>query len=105
MVGPFSQGTQYIVSPYGVHVSTLMNSGSRWVINYDGVEGPKFDQVFGQGSGTTGVMYSPDGSHYAYCGLSGSDYVVMADGKEVFRDNKTGFAGSINAASCGGLGW
>jgi len=37
VVGPFSQGTQYIVSPHGVHVATLANSGCRWVINYDGV--------------------------------------------------------------------
>jgi len=88
-----------------VHVSTLANSGSRWVINYDGVEGPKFDQVFGQGAVTVGVKYSPDGSHYAYCALSGSDYVVMADGKEIFRDNKTGVQNMITDMSCGGLGW
>jgi hypothetical protein len=105
VVGPFSQGTQYIVSPHGVHVATLANSGSRWVINYDGVEGPKFDQVYGQGAQTAGVKYSPDGSHYAYCALSGSDYVVMADGKEIFRDNKTGVQNMITDMSCANLGW
>jgi len=103
VVGPFKQGTQFIVSPQGVHVASLTNSGSRWVINYDGVEGPKFDQVYGQGAGAAGVRYSPDGSHYAYCALSGSDYVVMADGKEIFRDNKTGVQNMITDMSCANL--
>ena len=103
VVGPFNQGMQFIISPQGVHVATLANNGSRWVINYDGIEGPKFDQVFGQGGGATGVRFSPDGNHYAYCALSGSEYVVMADGKEIFRDSKTNVQGSINDASCASL--
>lgn len=103
VVGPFYQGSQFVISPQGVHVATLTNSGSRWVINYDGVEGPKFDQVFGQSSGMAGVKFSPDGNHYAYCALSGNEYVVMADGKEIFRDSKTNVQGSITDASCAGL--
>jgi hypothetical protein len=100
VVGTFNQGGQFTISPQGVHVATLANSGSRWVINYDGVEGPKFDQIFGQ---SARVQFSPDGNHYAYCALSGSDYVVMVDGKELFRDSKTNVQGSIDAASCGNL--
>jgi hypothetical protein len=100
VVGPFNQGGQFTISPQGVHVATLANSGSRWIINYDGVEGPKFDQIFGQ---SARVQFSPDGNHYAYCGLSGSEYVVMVDGKEIFRDSKTNVQGSINDASCGNL--
>ena len=35
------------VSPHGVHVATFENSGSRAVIYYDGVPGPKFDEILG----------------------------------------------------------
>ena len=103
VVGPFYQGSQYVISPQGVHLATLTNSGSRWVIILDGVEGPKFDQVFGQSSGMSGVKFSPDGNHYVYCALSGNEFVLMADGKEIFRDSKTNMQGAINDASCAGL--
>jgi hypothetical protein len=70
--------------------------------NYDGVDGPKFEQVF-NASGGGAVRFSLDGNHFAYCALSGGDFVVMADGKEIFRDSKTNMQGTLNDASCANL--
>ena len=67
---------------------------------YDGVPGPKFDQIFPQGMSLTGVIFSPDGNRYAYCGLQGNEVVVMVDGKEMYRDSKTNVQSQINAGSC-----
>jgi hypothetical protein len=38
----------------------LTASGSRAVMIYDGVAGPKFDQIFGQSTGMVGVVFSPE---------------------------------------------
>lgn len=40
------QGAQFAVSPRGVHMGIVSHSGSRWTVVYDGVPGPKFDQIF-----------------------------------------------------------
>jgi hypothetical protein len=103
VVAPVEQGSLFGVSPYGVHVATLSHSGSRMVMIYDGVAGPKFDQIFGQGqsTGALGVTFSPDGKRYAYCGRVGSEFIVMADGKEVARSSETqGPQFGIAEASC-----
>ena len=94
------QGAQFAVSPRGVHMATASRSGSRWTVVYDGVPGPKFDQIFPQGMSLTGVIFSPDGNRYAYCGLQGNEVVVMVDGKEMYRDSKTNVQSQINAGSC-----
>jgi hypothetical protein len=99
LLAPREQGAQFSVSPRGVHVGTVSHNGSRLTVIYDGVPGPKFDQIFQQSS-QTGIVFSPDGNHYAYCGLQGNDAVVMVDGKEIYRDSHTNMQGSINAASC-----
>ncbi len=80
VLAPLQSGARFYVSPHGVHVATVTTSGSRAVMIYDNVEGPKFDEIFG-------VAFSPDGSRYAYCGRSGNQFVVMADGKELFRSS------------------
>src|ERR1035438_7504115 len=101
IVAPVEQGSQFGVSPHGVHVATLSHSGSRAVMIYDGVPGPKFDQIFGQGAtGVLGVIFSPDGKRYGYCGRLGSEFIVMADGKEVARSAETDQGGLITANSC-----
>lgn len=86
------QGDQYAVSPSGIHTATLSHSGSRQVIIYDGVEGPKFDQLIAQGGGLAGissVFFSPDGSRYAYCAQVGEHLVVLLDGKEVGQSSES----------------
>ena len=100
LLAPREQGAQFAVSPRGVHMGTVSHSGSRWTVIYDGVPGPKFDQIFPQGNSLTGLIFSPDGSRYAYCGLQGNEAVVMVDGKELFRDSRTNVQGRIDANSC-----
>jgi hypothetical protein len=101
MVAPVEQGSLFGVSPYGVHVAMLSHSGSRMVMIYDGVAGPKFDQIFAQGStGMLGVIFSPDGKRYAYCGKVGGEFIVMADGKQVARSSETQGQFGITQASC-----
>lgn len=90
VMAPVQHGAQFAVSPHGIHVATLSHSGSRPVIIYDGVPGPKFDQFTPEGSGgPVGVIFSPDGNHYAYCGLSSDHFSVMVDGKEVGTGSET----------------
>jgi hypothetical protein len=100
LIAPREQGAQFAVSPRGVHMATVSHSGSRWTIVYDGVPGAKFDQIFPQGNSLTGLIFSPDGSRYAYCGLQGNDAVVMVDGKELWRDSRTNVQNRIDANSC-----
>ena len=102
VVGPYSQGSQIQISPGQVHLASLAPTGSKWSIIVDGQAGPKVDRVFGSDGGA-GVTFSPDNNHYAYCALMGSDYVVMLDGKEIFRDSKGNMQGMITDASCGGI--
>jgi len=95
VMAPMEQGAQFTVSPHGIHVATLSHSGSRQVIIYDGVVGPKFDQIISQ---INGVVFSPDGSRYAYCGQLGNEWVVMLDGKELARGSRS--TGPIGQYSC-----
>ena len=103
VVGPYSQGSQTELSPGQVHLASLAPNGSKWSIIVDGQAGPRIDQVFNQGERATGVTFSPDNNHYAYCALTGNDYVVMLDGKEFFRDSKGNMQGIITDGSCGGI--
>jgi hypothetical protein len=87
------------VSPRGVHVALAIQRGSRSVVNYDGVDGPKFDEILTHpflvwspdvpggaiGTGTEAVAFSPDGKRYLYIAREAQDFVVMVDGKEMFR--------------------
>ncbi len=92
VLAPLESGARFYVSPHGVHVATVTTSGSRAVMIYDNVEGPKFDEIFG-------VAFSPDGSRYAYCGRSGNQFVVMADSKELIRSADS-LQGRISEESC-----
>ncbi len=94
VMAPIEQGGQYAISPHGIHIATLSHSGSRQVIIYDGVVGPKFDQ-FTPEAGPVGAVFSPDGNHYAYCGLSSDHFTVMVDGKEVGSGTETN-SGTLN---------
>lgn len=97
MLAPLQQGATFEVSPHGLHVATVETEGSRAVVWYDGVEGPKFDQILVQGSGH--VVFSPDGNRYAYCARAGTQYVVMVDGKELVRSSESN-DGRFEEATC-----
>lgn len=87
LMAPFQQGAPFAVSPHGVHVASEQLSGSRQVIVRDGVAGPKFDRLLPSSDSALNhpVVFSPDGNRWAYCGLQGSEWVVMLDGKELVR--------------------
>ncbi len=88
VLAPLQEHASFEVSPHGVHVATVETDGSRAVVYYDGVEGPKFDEILPQNTNHR-VAFSPDGNRYAYCARSGDHYVVMVDGKEVVRSSES----------------
>jgi hypothetical protein len=98
VLAPLQEGARFEVSPHGVHVATMESDGSRAVVYYDGVEGPKFDQILTQPS-TDGITFSPDGNRYAYCARAGNQYVVMVDGKELARSSESQ-DGTIVGGNC-----
>lgn len=77
-------GLQYLLSPKGQHMAAVVMRGSREVLIYDGVEGPRFDEVL-KSNGRPVVAFSPDGTRYAYVARQGQEYVYMLDGKELVR--------------------
>ena len=99
VLAPVQANAKFEISPHGVHVATVETDGSRSVVYYDGVEGPKFDEIIPQNSGGGYVVFSPDGKRYAYCARAGSQYVVMVDGKELVRSSESR-GGSFNSDSC-----
>lgn len=102
VMAPLSNGAKFFVSPHGVHVATFESSGSRAVIYYDGVPGPKFDDILGgslNSSGEISIAFSPDGKRYAYCGRLGDEMVVMVDGKEFLHSSESNM-GRFDGSSC-----
>jgi hypothetical protein len=100
VMAPLEQGAQFVVSPHRVHVATLSHSGSRAILIYDGVPGPKFDEIFPGPTGVVGVTFSPDGRRYGYCGKSGNEFVAMVDGKEMGRGSEADPQGIVGPGSC-----
>ncbi len=81
----FTQG-RYYASPDGQHVAIDKPSGSRRVISVDGVDGQQFDSLGRpmdtankhKPLATQGIIFSPDGTHYAYpIQRAGKDLVVV----------------------------
>jgi hypothetical protein len=102
VMAPLAPGAKFFISPHGVHVATSENSGSRVVIYYDGVPGPKFDEIIGgsiSASSDVQIAFSPDGKRYAYCGRLGPEMVVMVDGKELLRTSQSNM-GRFDVSSC-----
>jgi hypothetical protein len=98
VLAPAQTAYSFSVSPHGEHVATMAMSGSRQVIIYDGVTGPKFDQLIGQGGGQP-TVYSPDGEHWAYCARTGTEWFVMVDGKELTHSSAS-VNGGIGTTQC-----
>jgi hypothetical protein len=96
-MGPDGDSLGCSISPGGAHVAVLANQGSHLAVFFDGVAGPKIDALqvstsaAGQfppptfWAGQVPIVYSDDGSHWAYMARIGDEYVVMADGKELAR--------------------
>lgn len=84
---PPEPGMQYTISPKGLHLAGVVLRGSRQVVVFDGVDGPRFDKVLNLSNQTGGgkVTWSEDGARYAYHGKQGQEYVIVVDGKEVSR--------------------
>lgn len=79
-------GTPFLISPRGQHVAARTLKGSRTVMVYDGNAGPPFDEIPGvPGETSSAGVFSDDGTHHAYVGRQGQQWVVMMDGKEVAR--------------------
>jgi hypothetical protein len=97
VLAPVQEGAKFSGSPHGVHVATVGTDGSRAVAYYDGVQGPKFDEILPQDNSF--VAFSPDGTRYAYCARAGNQYVVMVDGKELARSSESQ-GGIFNTESC-----
>lgn len=89
------------VDPNG-RFSAVIRQGSRYAVSVDGVTGPAFDRLLnlqglpmlgraqfpalqGQDKLDHPVLFSADGKRYAYIGLTGDDFVVVVDGREVHR--------------------
>jgi hypothetical protein len=98
ILAPVQESAKFEISPHGVHVATIENDGSRVVVWYDGVEGPRFDEIIEQPFHNQ-VVFSPDGNRYAYCARSGTQYVVVVDGKELVRSSEAN-SGRFDGASC-----
>jgi hypothetical protein len=67
------------ISPKGMHVAVLAQTGSRYTLYMDGTAGPRMEQMdwtggagFNAGSpggwvGAIPVLWTPDGAHWTYC--------------------------------------
>jgi hypothetical protein len=101
-MGPDGDSLGCSISPGGAHVAVLANQGSHLAVFFDGVAGPKIDALQVNTSaagryppptfwaGQVPIVYSDDGSHWAYMARIGDEYVVMADGRELARGPLTG---------------
>jgi hypothetical protein len=80
VLAPLQEGASFEVSPHGVHVATVSTDGSRAVVFYDGVVGPKFDQILALPTGRNArIAFSPDGNRYAYCARLGRQLGAFAE--------------------------
>jgi hypothetical protein len=103
-VGPVGQpqDVKYVVNPHGGHLATVAHKGSRVAVIYDGVAGPKFDEIVAPIVSyidprpyqnvdinliprNLPVTFSRDGKRFAYVARQGQEWVVMADAKEMLR--------------------
>lgn len=93
----------YLISAKGVSVASLVMKGTKSVVVIDGVEGPAFDELLdrlGNPSLTciNAVLFGPDGKSHVYAARVSDNFVVIRDGKEIYR------APFANRAMAGGTG-
>jgi Tol biopolymer transport system component len=79
----------YGMSRNGVHYAVLTQKGTRSVVVLDGVEGPEFEELLGTtgraGQVVNSVIFSADGTRHAYFARVGNEYLLIVDGKELYR--------------------
>src|SRR5689334_1041810 len=81
LLAPYQPQSTFFMSTKGVHVAAIDATGSRPAVIYDGATGPKFDEILRQDEASVNqIVFSPDGTRYAYCARSGSEFVVIVDG-------------------------
>ncbi len=94
VVGPAERLAQYMVSPHGAHLATVLPADGRFTVQIDGVAGPAFDEILPvhrslQLTASAGaaplVVFSPDGHRSAYLARLGHEAVLMVDGREQLR--------------------
>jgi Tol biopolymer transport system component/thiol-disulfide isomerase/thioredoxin len=82
------------LAPTGTRAAAVVLRGSRQVVVVDGVAGPAFDRFHPNPAsrpnlltshGQHTVVFSPDGSSFAYIGVQGDEWVVLRDHKELAR--------------------
>ncbi len=88
LLSPLGQGFTYVPSTAPVDLITVGPAGSRMAVYRDGKPGPKFDEIVtteptSDGGGGIAVVFSPDGSRYAYVGRKRDEFTLMVDGEEV----------------------
>lgn len=86
-VAPVSDVVRIIPSPDRTRTAVVVRRGSRLVVNVDGVDGPRFDDILLAADRRTrpGVTFSADSRSVVYAGLDGSEWVIMRDGTEIDR--------------------
>jgi hypothetical protein len=88
LLSPLGQGFTYVASPAPVDLITVGPAGSRMAVYRNGEPGPKFDEIIttqptAEGGGGIAVVFSPDGSRFAYVGRKAGEFTLIADGDEV----------------------
>jgi hypothetical protein len=108
-VAPTGTAVKYAVSPHALHIAAATLKGSRPFMVIDGIAGPAFDELIwvsgrkfgpidklvhhgdpqrsseGMDRQQAPVVFSEDGTRFAYVGRQGDQYVLMVDGKELGR--------------------
>ena len=105
VVGPAARLAQYVVSPHGERLATILPAQGKVSVLIDGAAGPAFDEILqvhadlqwpgssASAAGTQLVVLSADGSRCAYLARLGQECVLMVDGKERRRMAAPGAAG------------
>jgi hypothetical protein len=124
-VAPTGSAVNYAVSPHALHIATVTLKGSRAQVLMDGVAGPTFDELLWmkrqkfepvrQMAGyrdpeemmnvhDAPVVFSNEGTRFAYVGRQANQFVVMLDGKEFSRgqfipERNPGFTTAVESLS------
>lgn len=122
-MAPTGTAVKYAVSPHALHIAAATLKGSRPLMVIDGIPGPTFDELIwvggrrfeaidklvhhgdpqrsAEGMDREGapVVFSEDGTRFAYVGRQGNQYVLMVDGKEVGRGTYTSDSDSAAVTS------
>lgn len=89
-----ANAVSFTLAPSGVRAAAVVLRGSRQVVVVDGVAGPAFDRFHPnpiarpndvRGQGQHPVVFSPDGSSFAYLAIQGEEWVALRDHQEIAR--------------------